>query len=399
METVDFFSPQFVENPYETLHRVRENSPVCKVAPIGYWGLSRYNDVVEALSNPSLFSSKAMTDPNAVFPEIRRFLETEALVAMDPPSHGKLRSVISRAFSVRNINSLEDRIRSVCRGLLNRIPDPSRFDLISEFALPLPVTVICELLGVDFESRTDFKRWSDGILRTLPVTSMPEGPEKEQAKKEVEACYREFEQFLLKLMDERRARPREDLISVLVSASGEERITTQDVISLSRLLLIAGSETTTNLIALAMRILVRNKEVLTMLRQDRSLIPAFIEEALRFDGPTMAVLRLLTEEVHMHGVTMKKGDRVALFLSAANRDGSQYPNPDQFDMTRSTAHLAFGKANHFCIGASLARMEVKLTLEAMLERFSDFSLGDKGFGHSTLILQVFRHFDLQTRPV
>jgi cytochrome P450 len=395
MKTVDLFSPQFVEKPYEEFAQLRHESPVCKVAPIGYYGLTRYADVAEAIANPALYSSKAMTDPNAVFPEIRRYLETEALVAMDPPKHGKTRRVITSAFSVRIVNALEPRIRVICRDLLDRIADPRRFDLIADFAMPLPVTVICELLGVAPESRVQFKRWSDDILRTLPVTNMPEGPDKDQAKKEVEGSYRELEAFLTALIEDRRVSPREDLISAM--ANDGERVSTQDVISLARLLLIAGSETTTNFIALGIRILVRNKELLAALRADRSLIPAFTEEALRYDGPTMAVLRILTDDVHLHGEMLKKGDRVALFLSSANHDEARYPNPEVFDMTRTADHLAFGKSNHFCVGANLARMEFKIALEMMLDRFSEFSFGDKGFAQSALILQVFRYFDLQTK--
>lgn len=396
MMTVDLFDPQYVENPYVTLRRLRHESPVCKVAPIGYWGLTRHDDVVAAITNPALFSSKAMTDPNAVFPEIRKYLQAEALVAMDPPTHGPMRRVISSAFSMKIVNSLEPRIRTICSELLDQLPDPRRFDLISDFASPLPVTVICELLGVPKDRRKDFKRWSDGILLTLPVSNMPEGPEKEGAKVLVETAYRELEEFLSALIEDRRKAPQEDLISAM--ANDSERVTTADVLSLSRLLLIAGSETTTNFIALAMRVLIRNKDLMAKVRAERGSIPAFIEEALRYDGPTMAVLRILTDDLHLHGETMRKGDRVMLFLGAANRDESRFANPDEFDMTRPADHLAFGKGPHLCVGANLSRLEAKIALETMFDRFADISFGEHGFAQTAMILQVFSRFDVRTQP-
>ena len=198
---------------------------------MGYWGLTRYEDILKAITDVRVFSSKAMTDPDAVFPEIRRFLAAESMVAMDPPEHNRVRRVVSSAFSVRNVQNLEGRTREVCNELLDRVSDPCHFDLAAEFAMQLPVIVICELLGVPPEDRTAFKRWSDSIMLTLPVSSMPEGPEKEQAKQVVESGYREFETFLERMIEERKARPQEDLLSAIVSARDDERISTPEVIS------------------------------------------------------------------------------------------------------------------------------------------------------------------------
>ena len=165
---------------------------------------------------------------------------------------------------------------------------------------------------------------------------------------------------------------------------------------MARLLLIAGSETTTNLICLGVRQLARDKELADALRRDPEMIRSFTEELLRFDGPTTAVLRLLKEDVTLHGVTLKRGERVVLFLGSANRDEEQFEDPDRFDMTRSNAHLGFGKGNHFCIGATLARLEFRVVVEEMLKRYSDLRIGERGFEQSAMILQVFRRFDLET---
>lgn len=374
-----FFSEQLVENPHPTFAALRESAPVAKVGPLGEWLVTRYEDVVFVLKHPELFSS------SHGFIEFRRAVEGERLareapapelgmLSADPPDHTRLRKLVSGVFTPKAIARLEDRVRRITGEHIDRILKKETFDMMEDLAVPLPVTIIAEMLGVDPARYADFKRWSDD---TMTVESIG-APRTDAEIDRMVASRRAFTAFFREMIDERRLSPRDDLISDLVRAEVEnEKLTAEEVFSMVILLLIAGNETTTNLIGNGTLMLLRYPEVERRLRADPSLIPAFIEEVLRFESPVLFLARRTTREVTVGGVTIPAGERVLAVLAAANRDPAQFPDPDRFDIDRDArGHVAFGFGIHFCVGAPLSRLEGAIAFSEMLRRLPPLQAGE-----------------------
>jgi len=334
--------------------------------------VSRFDEVSEVLRHPEIYSSEVMggSQPEVMNDEGDIAPTSGALIAHDPPEHTRQRNIVNRGFTPRRMAALEPQIRKNAEELFARFASRGSADLMSEFANPLPVSVIAELLGLDPARRDDFKRWSTALI--VGSTRPGEGGGYAANWK----LFREFRSYMTQVIEERRQNPGNDLISQLIdTGEGEGILDPEQVISFASLMLAAGSETTTNLIGNAMLALFRDKDLLTRVQQEPKLIPQLLEEALRYDAPVQLTMRLAMREHAVGGVTIPKGAIVAVLLASANRDETHFEDPDRFDIDRPTPnHLAFGFGNHFCIGASLARLEGKIALEMILTRLGGLEL-------------------------
>jgi cytochrome P450 len=285
------------------------------------------------------------------------------LIQEDGAVHLRMRDLVNRGFTPRRIQRLEPRIRALVDGCLADFRAKPEFDLVSELNIPLPVTVIAELLGVEPKRRHDFKRWSDQIITGGTGSAMAR-----PLDSGVLDAMAELRAYLRPIVRERRRRPADDLISILVAAEVDaEGLSDYEIFLFVLLLLVAGNETTTNLLGNAVDALLAHPEQLAKVVAEPARVPALVEETLRFDGPVQFVTRVTTREFAMHGRTLPAHSLVVVLLGSANRDERRFPEPDRFDVGRDTrGHVAFGFGAHFCLGASLARLEAKAALEALV---------------------------------
>jgi cytochrome P450 len=349
-------------DPYPYYAELRREAPVFQIEGFGAYAVSRYEDVSYVLMHPEVFSSIGMGQVSI------RERTTRMLIGVDPPEHTRMRSLVNRSFTPRMVADLEPRIREVTSELVDRIAERGEMDLIDDLAMPLPVTIIAEILGVDPAHKDDFKRWSDQVLLDESEGMTPE--EQERIRADMQA----FQDYFANAADERRREPRNDMISDLVRAETEQQaLSSDEVLAFIALLLIAGNETTTNLLGNAMRALLDNPDQMAMLHWDPALIPNAVEEALRFDAPVQFLFRRTTKNVKLAGGKIPEGALVLPVFGSANRDERRYADSERFDVTRDAGgHLAFGHGIHFCLGAPLARLEAAVALEALLTRFTDF---------------------------
>ncbi|MDT7638649.1 MAG: hypothetical protein QOC83_2937, partial [Pseudonocardiales bacterium] len=305
----------------------------------------------------------------------------------DPPDHTRLRRLVSRGFTARSIGRLRPRIEQIAAELTEAMAarlaavgsgaDAAAVDLIDAFAFPLPMTVICEILGVPGGRRYDFRAWSNTLLSSAPL-------------EERAASAAAMAQYLTQLVADKRAHPGEDVLSAVVAASEDaDQLSDHEAVSMAFLLLVAGHETTVNLIGNGMLALLRNPGQLAQLRADPSLVPGAVEEFLRLDGPVnLATMRFSAEPVTIAGTEIPAGEIVLLALGSANRDPAHYERPDELDVHRGTGNLAFGHGIHHCLGAPLARLEGEIAFRALLDRFPDLELagepGELSWRNSTL---------------
>jgi cytochrome P450 PksS len=370
------YAPAGRANPHPIYARMRSEQPLYRFdsmnvgAPV--WIATRYDDCVSLLRDTRLFKDQARLEPDqreryaALVTPVTSI--SRHLLSVDPPDHTRLRSLVQKGFSSQIVDGLRPRIQAIIDELIDGVTPRGGMDLIADFAVPLPVTVIAEMLGVPAEDRPRFRAWSH-LLVSTPNTS-----EGLAAKR---ATHGEFAAYLHALVGARRAEPRDDLVSALIAASEEEdRLDNRELISTIFLLLIAGHETTVNLIGNGALALLQHPEQRRRLVDDPALVGSAIEEMLRFDSPVeTSTLRWSAEEIEIRGTRIPAGEIVLPSLLAANRDPEQFPDPDTFDVARApNRHIAFGFGIHYCLGAHLARVEGALAVRALLDRLPGLAL-------------------------
>jgi pimeloyl-[acyl-carrier protein] synthase len=372
----DLWSPGARRDPYPTWRRMRERGPLVRMRLLGAWVATRHADVERVLRDPAFSTNRDDLYFMQVFrrasegsPAFRNFVENNLLM-IDGKRHARLRGLVSRAFTPRRVQALLPRIEAVAEEILERAAAAGdEMDVVRDLAQPLPGRVIGELLGVPAEDHEALCHWSDEAVELLDPLSGREGLEPPRRASESLAVY--FRQ----LLQERRRAPRDDLLSAMLAAEeGGDRLDEGELLALCSLVLVAGHETTTNLIANAILLLLRHPGERKRLQDDLSLLPSAVEECLRYEPPIQLTDRAVAEPCELGGVALRPGWLVVAGIAAANRDPERYPEPDRFDIGRGeTHHLAFGLGNHFCLGASLARLEARVALGAFLRRFPDFT--------------------------
>ncbi len=359
-----------LDDPYGVYARLRETAPVHRIAGTDgnpAWLVTRYDDVREALADPLLSLDKSHATPGSY----RGFALPPALEAnllnMDPPDHTRIRGLVGKAFTRRRVERLRAPVRRTADALLDAVEPLGRADLITAYAAPLPITVICDLLGIPDDGRRDFREWTDTL-----ITPDPAHPEK------TERAVGSLLGFFTGLLADKRREPADDILSDLIAVrDAGDRLSEDELMSLAFLILFAGYENTVQLIGNAVLALLDHPEHLAALRADPARLPAAVEEFHRYDGPApLAIRRFPLQDVTIAGVTVPAGETVLLCLAAANRDPARFPDPDRFDPARdATGHVALGHGIHYCLGAPLARLETETALAVLLERFPRLALG------------------------
>ncbi len=353
-------SPKIRAYPYDAYEKIRRKDPVHRLRMIDGWILTEYADVDRVLRDHKRFSNES---PGSV-------VDYKSFLGMDPPDHTRLRGLVSRAFTPRSVSALAPRIERVARELLDAVEDRDKFDLIEKFAYPLPITVIAEMMGVPPDDMGLFERWSNDISLVIEPTVTDE--QRRRIRDSSQSLFDYFEG----IMERRRRDPRDDIISALMAVEEDgDRLTHDELLSTLLLLLVAGNETTRNLIGNGTLALIRHPDQLARLRNDPALMDSAIHELLRYDSPVQLDGRDAVEDVEIGGKKIRAGQRVISVLGAANRDPSAFANPNALDISRDEkSHISFGRGIHHCLGAPLAVLEARIAFSALLERFSSFTL-------------------------
>lgn len=374
----DLNDPAVIANPYPHYAWLRDEAPVHHSPSPDLWILSRYEDVAMAVRDAARFSSDldaaedfsdnpfnpGMSPPRWLTWIADRLPPVRTLLTSDPPQHTRLRKKVSRAFTPRRMANWEARIREITDRLTNellaRAAAGEAVDLVRDLASPLPTIVIAELMGIPVDRQDDFKRWSDHLVNGLLTGG--------DTRRMITSALA-ISTYFARTVRRRRRHPGDDLISLLVTPDADGTLSTLELINFCILLLVAGNETTTNLVANTVLALLDRPELWQRLAEEPELAPAAIEEGLRFDSPGQGLLRITKTDVALHGVTIPAGARVLPLLGSANRDPGHWEDPDEFRLDRNrNDHIAFGSGIHFCIGNALARMESRVALETLARR-------------------------------
>lgn len=386
------FLPEIHADPYPMYRRLREGDPVHPSFP-GAWVLTRYRDVQAITRDPARFSSDSRK--SNLYEAFRQSVGQEGLGALgeetvrsmlfsDPPDHSRLRTLVSQAFTARVIEGMRPRIQLIADRLVDDLLEQGTFDLVPGLAYPLPIGVICQMLGVPIEDTHLFHRWSQDLVLILdPLVSM-------QQLSRVNGAVESFRAYFDQLAAERRAHPGDDLLSGLIQAEEQgKKLTADELRSTAVLLLVAGHETTVNLISNAVLALLRHPDQRDLLRSDPSMARGAVEEALRYDSPVQFIGRTLMFDWELEGRRIQRGDQVIGVIGSANRDPEQFDDPDRFVVTRKDVrHLSFSSGIHFCLGAPLARAEGQIALATLARRAPGMRLaGDQIRWRETITLR------------
>jgi pimeloyl-[acyl-carrier protein] synthase len=365
------FDADFRANPYPHFPALLDGPPRQLNLFMPTTLIARYDDVVTVLHDHERFTVRR---PEMPFRQrIDPFGGAPTILTADPPVHSRLRKLVSKAFTPRRVRELEPRVREITNELLSRATDLSEFEAMATLANPLPVIVIAELLGVSAGDHAQFKQWSNDMISSFGQENIVNGPSPEGI-----SARNELRRYLAEAIKQRSANPADDLISALVAARDEaDALSEDELLAFVVLLLLAGNETTTNLIGNGLLALCRNPEQQQRLRENRDLIPKAIEEMLRYDPPVQMTVRIPTRATNVGGTDIPEGSLAFIILAAANRDPAHFPNPENFDIARDpNEHVSFGEGIHFCLGAPLARIEGAIAIESMLNKFPQLKLAD-----------------------
>lgn len=355
-------------DPFSWYEKMRKESPVYYDPNTGVWNVFLYEDVKRVLSDKETFSSHLQKNPKG---SIRK-----TLINQDPPKHTQVRSIVNRSFTPRVMKEWEPRIQAITEELLQRMDGKEKIDIYKDFAHPLPIVVISELLGVPSKYMDQFKEWSDAIV-TAPKSSSEEDMKEFFAIQE--KAETELAEFFQMIIAEKRENLGNDLISILIQAEEEGlKISERELIPFCNLLLVAGNETTTNLLTNAVFTIMENEGVYEELRNDPSLIPSMVEEALRYRSPAQVLKRKVVQDTEIGGQQLQKGEIVVLWIGSANRDETKFEHASTFDIRRKpNPHIAFGHGIHFCLGAPLARLEATIAITELVKKYSSLSFPEE----------------------
>jgi len=355
--------------PFPAFQRLRTEAPLYwqpETNGRGFWCVTRYDDLMAVSKDPLTFPSARGGTNIFEVSEADMSMLRLLMLNMDPPKHNKFRRLVSTGFTARMVTQLEPHVREICRTLIDNVMERESFDFVTAIAAELPLLVIAELLGVPAADRHKVFEWSNSLVGF-------DDPEYATSMETGKLASAQMWAYANQLANERKEHPLGDLVSVLMQAEVDgDRLSEMEFDSFFLLLAVAGNETTRNLISGGMRALIEHPEERARLVADPALLSTGIEELLRWVSPLIHFRRTATRDVHMHGHTIKEGDKVVIFYPSANRDERKFVNPETFDVTRTpNEHLAFGIGEHFCLGANLARLEIKLIFEEMLRRLPD----------------------------
>ena len=359
------FSPyayEFHEDPYPLYKRLRDEAPAYRNEELGFWALSRHEDVLAGFRDFERLSNRCgvSLDRDAFHEDADT---TMSFLAMDPPRHTRMRALVSRGFTPRRVAELEPRIRELTAEMLDALEGRERCEFIGEFAGRLPMDVVSELLGVPAADRAELRTWADTVVhREEGYEGLPAAA--------AEAALRMLHYFT-EMLKERKSAPGDDLTGALLRAELDgDRLSDREIVGFLFLMIVAGNETTTKLLGNALYWLDRNPSERGKVEADPGVIPAWVEETLRYDNSTQALARVAARDFELHGEKIRAGDKVVLLVGSANRDERVWEEPDAYRIERNTrASLSFGQGTHFCLGASLARLEARIALEALQRRF------------------------------
>lgn len=354
----DPYVPAFHDRSHETYRRLRDEHPLYHNPDRGFWAISRFEDVWQATLDVDELTTETIEEGTSLLPMLN---------FLDPPRHDRLRALVSRAFTFRRVGEMEPRIRQLAGELLDAVSGRSEWDLVEDFATPLPGRIIADMIGVPSDRRETFLSHTRKMLTTNPRLTIAEA-----IKEPSERIYEEFG----RLLAERRRAPQDDLMTALLAAEIEgERLLDEEILGFCYQLIVAGNDTTTSLIGNGAVLLGDAPDQKKWLAEDLGRIPNAVEEMLRFEPPAQALPRQTREPYSLHGKTIPRDERVLLVWAAANLDEREFPDPERFDVTRSVKrHLAFGHGIHFCLGASLARLEARIAFETLLERHPNYTV-------------------------
>lgn len=383
---ITLFGQKFRADPYPTYAQMRATIPVCgRTNPhdgTTTWFITRYDDVVSVLRDHKRFvknyrNSLTLAEQEALAPDPPMLrLVSNHMLNMDPPDHTRLRALVNKAFTTAMVDQLETRMQQIADELIDKVVEHGQMDLIHDYAFPLPVIVIAEMLGVPTRDRGRFRNWSHAI-----VTPTPNAERTAQKLAKTRQLMADFIAYLRKISAQRRQKPGDDLLtSLLMAEEAGDRLSEDELFSMVLLLIVVGHETSVNLIGNGMLALFKHPDQMALLRQksgqETGLLPLAVEEMLRYDCPVeRAPMRFAAEDVQLGDQLIRRGDSVSLVLGSANRDETVFDRPDTFDIQRSpNKHLAFGLGVHYCLGAPLARLEGRVAVETLMRRLPDIQL-------------------------
>ncbi|MXW17905.1 MAG: cytochrome P450 [Gemmatimonadetes bacterium] len=387
-------APGFIADPYPSYRRLRELDPFHYSILTRLVVVSRFADVDRILRDHRNYSNNLASARHARGIVATRKKLKPSMLALDPPDHTRLRGLVSRAFTPRSVAESEDFIRATAHRLVDMVDGTDEFDLMRDFAAPLPTIVIARMIGVPERDLGRFKVWSSRLARALE----PILPADEQAQ--VYRTHRQLAEYFKAIVEQRRRAPRDDLVSRLVQAEEQgDRLTRDETIVMLRLLLLAGNETTTNLIGNGVRALLLHPGQLALLREQPELLPAAVEELLRYDSPVQLDMRIARHGLEVGDSAVPSGTLIGLLVGSANHDPERFRRPDELDITRSDhGNISFGRGIHHCLGAPLARLEGRIALEVLLERFDGIGFGTRRPTYRrSIVLRGLEHLDVRVR--